>query len=64
MEQSSLAKFAALPPFDFWRLSLKKRTRPAAPKPGGVGLLGRERFIADCRMVNEEAGSQIACGPP
>ena len=59
-----MAKSSALPPFDCWRVSLKKTDAPGGSRPGGVGLLGRERFIADCRMANEEAGSQMACGRP
>ena len=59
-----MAKCAALPPFDCYRVSLKKPDAPGGSWPGGVGLLDRERFIADCRMANEEAGSQMACGWP
>ena len=56
-----MAKCATLTAFDCYRVSLKKPTRTRTIM---VGLLGRERFIADCGMANEEAGSQMACGPP
>ena len=56
-----MVKRAALPPFDCYRVSLKKPTRTRTIM---VVMLGRERFIADCGMANEEAGSQMACGRP
>ena len=53
MEHSNLAKCAALPPFDGSRISLKKKMFPSGSSPGTLVLLGRQRFIADCRMANQ-----------
>ena len=61
MGQLYLAKCTALAAFDCWCVYLKKRKRT---RTIGVVLLDLERFIADYRMANEEAGSQMACGRP
>ena len=64
MEYSNLAKRAGLPPFDGSRISLKKRMFPAGSSPGALVLLGRQRFIADCRMANQYPAPHQRVRPP
>ena len=62
MEQFNLAKMRG--PFPVRLLARLAEKTDVHRHDRGRGRGGRERFIADCRMANEEAGSQMACGPP